>query len=115
MQLGEPRGECVQVSETPALCTPFAAARAGVQLVEQDIVGEHESLLSTEACDRSTLVALGRRGKSIRRSGSSSAAFDRGQLLAWRLVTRSRSRWRGRFTVKVDPTMCSETTEMSPP
>ena len=25
------------------------------------------------------------------------------------------SRWRGRFTVKVDPTMCSETTEMSPP
>ena len=65
MQLGEPRGECVQVSEPPSFCTPFATARVGVQLVEQDIVGEHESLLITEACDRSTLVAVGRRGKSL--------------------------------------------------
>ena len=66
------RGKRVQLSEASALCTPVTTAWTGAQLVEQDIVGQHESLLSTEACDRSTLVALGRRGKSSRPFATSS-------------------------------------------
>jgi hypothetical protein len=59
MQLGESGRESVLAPETPPLGTPLSTAWVGQPLVEQDVVGEHESLLIVGPRDQSERIRWG--------------------------------------------------------